>query len=654
MSVSQQTRGAQEALPLTLSEAQQPAVYFREGVMLVDAGPGSGKTRVVSARVAHLIRRGVPLSQIICLTFSNGAREEMRARIEQVAGASPMVESFHSWARKILVDHEKALHRKVTFTIVDERAQRRAVQAAAKAEGAGEPETVDKLLSAISAAKSRGEATSAQFRRPAKMEAEWADLVRRVWMRYEQWCLTGVRDRGRPARGLDFDDLLNEAAAILRTEVDVRRRYHEEWRHILVDEFQDSNAVQYAMVRMVFENRPSPGQGARYEGEAAGRSLVVVADADQAIYGFRGGVPGIVVGLPGDYPGLVPAPLGENYRSTGHIVLAAAGVIERNRERTVKSLTPTKGPGHKVRVWSVATEAGEAEYVAARCADLWREKAGSAKIAVLTRNRKLHEPLAQALAAQAVPAVRDGGVSLGRTPEVAQMRALLRLAVLPHDDDMVTRLLAGTARAEVAQAAREASACNLSMWEALAHSDNEQVISMRRAVGRIRDALTEGRLARAFAIAFDQTNWVDRLFRDSSAEAQDRLRALSRMVSSVITLHQGDKLRRLRDVLAVLDERVSPVRIMTAHAAKGLEWDYVFICGADEERWRILDEDDAEEERRLFYVAMTRARKGLVISHLRDCPVRFVGEIPAEHATVQEVGAPLEAQETVSAVGFAG
>lgn len=646
MSEPRSTGSAHEALPLSLSASQRQAVEFREGVMLVDAGPGAGKTRVVAARVAHLLGRGVPLSQIICLTFSNAAREEMRARIELTTRSSPMVESFHSWARKILVEHDRASHGSVMFTVVDERRQRRALQDAARAEGAGDPETVEQLASAISAAKSRGEAAVGQFRRPEGMSHEQADLVRRVWLRYEHWCLTGVTDRGRHVRGFDFDDMLNEAAELLRTQPALRRRYHDEWRHVLVDEFQDSNSVQYAMVRMVVEDRPSAGTGETFDARALkDRSLVVVADADQAIYGFRGGVPGLTLRLAADYAGLQVAELGENYRSCGHVVLAAAGVIANNRERTQKRLTPTRGEGQKVRVWEFRTPEEEADTVAARCAELWRCKAGKATVAILTRNRRTrredggwalhHETLMRALARHGVPAVRDGGVSLGRTPEVAHMRALLSLAADPHDDSTLTRVLAPSARGEVAEAVRVARACGFSLWEALAHSGDEHVISARRTIGRIRDELREGRLLHAFALAFDAQPWVERLFRDGDGEAQDRLRALGRTVAGAVSLESGGRLNSVEDLYSVLEERLHPIRIMTAHAAKGLEWDYVFICGADEQRWRILDEADAEEERRLFYVAMTRARKGLFVSHLAGQPARFVGEIPGGHSLAQ-------------------
>lgn len=633
MSATREVGGAVGAPPPDLSEEQRQVVVFRQGVLLVDAGPGSGKTRTVAARVAHLLRSGVPQEQILCVTFSRPARAEMRERIKLVAGAVPMVESFHSLALKLLKDHQRATPGKAPFTVIDERQQRAAVWAAANAEKVSDEDVVKRVMSAITAAKSRGEATAAEFRPPPELSPDFADLTRRIWGRYEQWCLTGLKERG-----LDFDDMLLEAAEALRSDAAFRARAHAEWRHVLVDEFQDSNAVQYATVRMIVEDRPSRGVGERYDCPLDGdRSLMVVADCDQAIYGFRGGVPGIVVNFAGDYPHCRVIPLGANYRSSGNIVRAAAGVIANNRERTRKELTPTHGEGPKVRVWAFDSAEREADYVAARCADLWRDKAGAQSVAVLTRYREQHDPLMQALRRRGVPAVRDKGVTLARTQEIAQLRALLRLAVAPHDDRAVVELLSSSARGEVSRARSEAQACGLSLWEALAFSEDDHVKSMRRSSGQIRDALRDGRVARAFALAFNHTGWFERLMEDARGEAQDRLRALGRVVAGVSALAAVGKLHSLSDLFAVLEERTPPVRVITAHSAKGLEWDWVFVCGADEERWRILDEKEAEEERRLFYVAMTRARKGLFVGHLKDCPVRFVGEIPDGHAERQEI-----------------
>lgn len=640
MSVSQSAGSAPGALLSRLTQAQLRAVQFHEGVMLVDSGPGSGKTGVVAARVARLGARKVPLAQILCLTFNNGARAEMRDRIRQVAGRLPLVESFHSWALKILSDYERQVHGRVTFAVVDERAQRRAVAQAAHAAGVSEPKAVERVLAEITGAKSRGEAKVIEFVPPREMHPILAEQVRAVWARYEAWLdevRAAVREPGEPGyrpgkqRGLDFDDMLNEAAALLRQDAALRCRLHEEWRHILVDEFQDANTVQYALVRMIAENRPSRGRGERCEcADWRNRSLVVVADCDQAIYRFRGGVPGLVVHFREDYPKVDVVALGENFRSAGHIVRAAASVIVHNEERTPKELVATKPDGAKVRLTAVVSPAQEATLVAARAAQLWRSSRGRASIAVLTRHNALQRSIEEALQAQGVPAARDRGITLARAPQATVIRNLLRLAVDPHDDDALAELLRPVTRLEVSRAKRVADRCGVSLWEALAHSEDEHVLAMRRTVGCVRDALRDERPARAFALAFNHTRWVEVLVREGRAEAQDRLRALGRMIRSLAALEAGGRLQTLEDLYAVLEERTQPVRILTAHSAKGLEWDYVFIIGADEadkERWPIFKEDDSEEERRLYYVAMTRARKALFISFLDSCPVRFVTEI---------------------------
>lgn len=641
MSVSQKVESATCALLSTLTKAQASAARFREGVMLVDAGPGSGKTRVVAARVANLLECKVPLAQILCLTFNNGARGEMRDRISRVAGRLPLVESFHSWALKILCDYEKQVHGKITFTIVDERLQWRVVSRAAREEGITETKAIQRVLSEITGAKSRGEAHVHQFNPPGDVHPVLAGQVRAVWTKYEAWCnevRAAVGVPGQPGykpgklRGLDFDDMLNEAAALLRRDVALRAHLHEEWRHVLVDEFQDSNTVQYALVRMVVENRPSYGRGERSEAKDwHDRSLVVVADCDQAIYRFRGGVPGLVVNFHEDYPEACVATLGENFRSTGNIVRAAASVIVHNDERLPKELVPTNPDGARVRLTAHTSAAREADEIARRCGLLWRAHKGMASIAVLTRHNALQNPLEEAMRAQGVPATRDGGVSLSRTPQTAVIRNLLSLATNPHDDETVSELIRHSSRAELSRAKQEADRCGLSLWEALAYSEDDHVRSMRRTVGRIMDAYRDGRFPWAFALAFNHTRWVEMLFRDDRPEAQDRLRALGQMIKSLSALEAGGKLHTPSDLASVLEEKTQPVRILTAHSAKGLEWDYVFIAGADEERWPIIKVTELEEERRLFYVAMTRARKGLFISYLDSYPVRFLEEMRAEY-----------------------
>ena len=638
MSATNQNGGAHAALPSTPSAAQRRVIEFNDGVALVDAGPGSGKTSVISKRVARLTRAGVSPSSILCLTFSNSAKAEMRDRIKLEAGVQVVVENYHTLSHRTLSECSRV----TPFRLLDEAAQWAAFLNAGRIVGETNHAVIRRVRNAVTYAKNHGQATVAEFDPPDYLAPQLVRRTQEIWYEYEQWCrrgdeLPGTKQPAEHRRWLDFDDLLVEAAGLLRSDSAVRQDLHNTLRHIMVDEFQDSNLVQYQLLRMILEDRPSIGQGERCPITGwSNRSLMVVGDLDQSIYRFRGAVPQLVLGLTRDYPNATVLPLSENYRSSGNIVRAATSVIINNRERTQKQLLATRPAGTVVRLTGLRDVDEEAQLLAQRCKALWTKHSGNLSIAVLTRHNALHTNLQHALRQAGVISVRDGGVSLGRAQEIGYMVDLLTLGRNVHEDSAVRGVLAGVARHALTSAAHVAQAASISLWEALAQSRDEEVLRLRATVGRIHDALRAGRPAHAFALAFNHTRWAEKLLADAAPGAQEKLRALTLALNRFDVHEAAGADQSLNDLYSVFSETGHPVRLLTAHSAKALEWDYVFIAGADEDRWPIAGDMDLEEERRLFYVAMTRARKGLFISFLKDRPLEFVAEIPEPYSDYEE------------------
>lgn len=643
MSATTRNGGARAALhSSTPSAAQQKAIAFSDGVAHVDAGPGAGKTLVISQRATRLIRSGISPASILCITFTNAAKAELRDRIKLDAGTQTAIETYHSLAHRILSECPQVR----PFRLLDGNDQDTVWDLAAKRTGETNRAVVRRVRNAVTYAKNTGQATVAEFSPPSLMAPQLIRRVQDIWYEYELWCQQGMelpetkhkaKQHGKGTRWLDFDDLLVEAIDLLRCDAKVRQDLHSTLRHIMVDEFQDSNTLQYQLLRMILEDRPSSGQGERCPINGwSNRSLMVVGDLDQSIYRFRGAVPQLVLGLTRDYPNATVLPLSENYRSSGNIVRAATSVIINNRERTQKQLLATRPAGAVVRLTGLRDVDEEAHLLAQRCKTLWTKHSGNVSIAVLTRHNALHTNLQHALSKAGVISVRDGGVSLGRAQEIGYMVDLLTLGRNVHEDSAVQGILAGVARHSLTGAVHAARAAGISLWEALAHSRDEEVLRLRATVGRIHDALRDGRPAHAFALAFNHTRWAEKLLADGAPGAQEKLRALTHVLDRFGAHEAAGAEQSLNDLYSVFSETGHPVKLLTAHSAKALEWDYVFIAGADEDRWPIAGDMDLEEERRLFYVAMTRARKGLFISFLKDRPLEFVAEIPEAYSDYEE------------------
>lgn len=624
-----------------LTPAQRQAVLHVDGPMLILAGAGSGKTRVVTRRVANLLRTGIAGSNILALTFTNKAAGEMRERIAALApGSGVWVGTFHALCARLLRQYAPLVGLDRGFTIYDQSDRLRAVKDAMERldiEGLGvTPERVD---SAISRAKN-------DLVTPEKMashgEADHVNaVVSRVYKMYQE--------RLRESSAVDFDDLLVHLVTILKHDKDVRRDLDARFRYVLVDEYQDTNLAQYAIVRALSVDRPN---------------LCVTGDPDQSIYGWRGANLNNILEFEHDYPGCKVVKLEQNYRSTKNILRVADGLIRHNRKRKPKSLTTDNPEGELVELSVYANESDEAREVVSRIAGMVREgEFGFRDCAIFCRVTALTRGLESALRTAKIPYQIVGGLSFYERQEIKDVLAYLNLMVNPKNDiafgrvvNVPPRGLGKTSMEKLAARARELGLPMLAMARQAA------------SVPGLKDKAARG--LRDFSMLMDELNAL----RDHAAEevirrlltlsgyhkyledeakgsGEDRLANVDELVSAARVFdreHPGASVVDfLEDIsLASAVDRwnadAGAVTLMTLHAAKGLEFPAVFIIGIEQgilPHSRSADSDsELEEERRLLFVGITRARKELYLSFCRvrefrgqrsvAIPSCFISELP--------------------------
>ena len=632
----------------SLNPQQREAVLATEGPVLILAGAGSGKTRVITTRIAHLVReRAVPSHQILAVTFTNKAAAEMRERVERLLPGMPLdawISTFHSFCVRLLRREAAAAGLPAGFVIYDEDDQLQAVRAALRALDLSEKlHPPRRVLSRISAAK------NARGRRERRPEADLLEeeasfsgaLTGRIAEAYQK-ALTA-------AGALDFDDLLLRAVALLQDNVLVRDAYRRRFRYVLVDEYQDTNAVQYELVRLL----------AGPEG-----NVTVVGDEDQSIYSWRGADIRNILDFEKDFPGARVLRLEQNYRSSQAILDLAGGLVLRNVNRKGKTLIATKKGGEPVRLHRASDEFEEAGWVVERIA---AARGGSS--AVLYRMNAQSRLFEETLLRLRIPYAVVGGVGFYERKEVKDVVAYLRLLLHPHEPLALKRVLNVPARGiggktvrELERLARERS---LSLWDALSAAVDEALFPARAAqpLARFRELIDRLRgdpasagvkalIERTLALS----GYAAALAQEDTQESEDRLENLAELLSAAADYEA----REDQPSLAGFLDRVSllsdldvakgdaPVVLMTLHSAKGLEFDRVFLVGLEEgslPHARSQAKDEAlEEERRLCYVGMTRAREQLFLSWAQSRqvfgqrrwsePSRFLSEIPREGLVV--------------------
>ena len=627
-----------------LNAEQRAAVEATEGPVLVLAGAGTGKTRVLTARLAHILASGLAHpGQILAVTFTNRAAREMKARVEALVGRSVegwRLGTFHAVAARILRRHAERAGFKPDFTIVDTDDQLRLAKRLAAEIGVDDRKWPPRAaLAAIQRWKDRALP-------PAKAAAEAGaeladDRILDLYDAYQQ--------RLRELNAVDFGDLLLHNVAIFTEHPDVVDEYRRRLRYLLVDEYQDANVAQYLWLRLLARGRGN---------------LCCVGDDDQSIYAWRGAEVGNILRFEADFPGARIVRLERNYRSTGHILGAASGLIAHNGGRLGKTLWTEGEPGEPVRVIGAWDGEDEARTVSDEIEALRRAGHSLGEMAILVRAAFQTRAFEERFLRIGLPYRVIGGARFYERREIRDAVAYLRLVAQPGDDLAFERIVNTPRRGigpaslqAIGRRAREAGAPQLSAAAELLASGalrGRAAAGLARFVDEVRRwrALAdEIALPEFAATVLDESGYADMWRNDRSVEAPGRVENLEELVAA---LDEFDTLGGfLEHVSLVMDNAAGSVddmvNVMTLHGAKGLEFETVFLPGWEEDVFpnrRALEEGglkSLEEERRLAYVGLTRARRRAVVLHAvnrlafgqwsSNPPSRFVDELPDEHVT---------------------
>jgi len=630
-----------------LNPEQRAAVVETEGPLLILAGAGSGKTRVITYRVAYLIEaRGVSPGSILAVTFTNKAADQMKERVAALLARRgvncerpPLMATFHSFCVRVLRRDSDRLGYSRDFSIYDDDDQLRLVKASIKELGLEQQITSPRAaLGRISYHKNSGITPQELYREAS--DAETARLAS-VFDRYERKLVQ--------ASALDFDDLLLKAVELLDKAPDVRQRYNERFRYILVDEYQDTNRAQYQLIRQL-------------TGEQ--QNLCVVGDEDQSIYRWRGATIENILRFEQDYPGARIIRLEQNYRSTQVILDAAGALVSRNKARKGKTLWTDRRLGDSIGLFEAQTAEEEAWFVTGQIAsDLGADP--NSTVAVLYRTNAQSRVLEEALRRRGIDYRMVGGFSFYARAEVKDVLAYARLASNLRDSASLARVLntppRGIGDATVRVIEESAREGKLTLWEALEQALFEKSLTSRalkvlESFHAMMRALVEerGRLSMSgfFKSILERTDYLRVLELENSPEAQSRTENLRELVNAAAAAQSGgETLAEFLDRAALVsdsddyDERAR-VTLMTLHTAKGLEFSTVYLVGLEEglfpHKLSAGSEEGIEEERRLCYVGMTRAKDRLVLTWARQRrsfaresseqsqPSPFLREIPSE------------------------
>ncbi len=649
----------------TLNPPQREAVTTTEGPLLVLAGAGSGKTRVIVHRIAYLLLEGVDPEAILAVTFTNKAAGEMRERVAALAGAAGVdvfVSTFHAFGLWLLQQEHGAAGLPKRFAICDAGDQIALVKRCMR-EVKVDDRSFDahRVLALLSRAKNAGRKRIAV---KAAGQGDDYDLVAaEVYPRYERAL--------RAQRAVDFDDLIARPVALLGEDEALRRRIARRFRYLLVDEVQDTNVAQLELLKLLAGER---------------RNVCAVGDDDQAIYGWRGAEVRNILRFERHFPGAKEVRLEQNYRSTGHILACANGVIAKNADRRPKRLFTAAGAGDRVKVVALESEEEEARFVAEELARLRREGRAWGDFAVLYRLNAQSRPIEEALRAASMPHVVHGGPAFFDRAEVRDLLAYLKVCVAPHDEVSLARIVNVPARgigdASLERVHAHAVEHGVHLFDALARAERvpdlprgaaERMAAFVALVERHRARFAEGKLAEAARALVAEVDLYGhaRATVQSFEAGQRKVDAIDGILRSL----EGHEQRSARPSLATwlqrlaLDSRAEEdpdggegIALMTLHAAKGLEFPVVFLVGAEEDLLPSAgiqgEARDLDEERRLAYVGITRARERLYLTRalartkrgkvLPRTPSRFLGDLPPE--AVEKVDpAAKEAREDVAA-----
>ncbi len=627
-----------------LNDPQREAVLHTEGPLLVIAGAGSGKTRVLTRRVAHLIRAcGVQPNEIIAITFTNKAAAEMRERLEQLLGPvarAVWILTFHAACGRILRREAERLGYRSNFTIYDTGDQLRVVKDCLE-DLQIDPKRFParSILTQISNAKNQLVSPEEYASRVAGF---YDQTVAQVYEAYQKRLFT--------SNAVDFDDMLTLVVEVMERFPDARARWQKAFRYVLVDEYQDTNHAQYRLLKLLAHEH---------------RNVCAVGDPDQSIYAFRGADIRNILEFERDFGETRVIPLEQNYRSTNTILRASNAVIANNRDRKEKRLWSELGDGDPVRIVEVEDEHTEARYVAGEIARLIEEGFSSSEIAVFYRTNAQSRVLEDTLVRQGIQYQVIGGARFYERLEVRDAIAYLQAIDNPADAVALARIANRPRRAigdtSIARLQSYADTMGIPLWEAFAHPEEAGLGSAaRKAVDgfhtlmlSLMSAAQGEEIPELLETVLDRSGYLEALEAERTVEARGRIENLQELVGVAQEYQaqtEGATLSGFLQEISLFSdqdaldtsERSGSVTLMTLHNAKGLEFRAVFMIGMEEGIFphsRSIEEQDVEEERRLAYVGMTRAMERLTLTHAAtrtlygsrsyNLASRFLDELPA-------------------------
>jgi DNA helicase-2/ATP-dependent DNA helicase PcrA len=614
-----------------LNEAQKRAVEHQNGPLLILAGAGAGKTKTLTHRILNIVKQGVLPQNILAITFTNKAAKEMRDRIGILLAEDigrPFVSTFHSLGVKILRDNSHILGITKTFNIYDRNDSISLVKKILKEIGEGEsgvePKTV---LSTIS--REKGNMVTHTEYEAQSNHSYITEIIAKVWVKYQETL--------KKEKAFDFDDLLLESTLLLLKNPEVRKKYQDLWHYVHIDEYQDTNGVQYEMARCIIGNR---------------NNICVVGDIDQNIYSWRGATIKNILNFEKDFPGAEMIVLEQNYRSTANILKVANAIIQKNTNRREKNLFTENHDGEKIKLYNAFDGLDEARFVAEEIEELVKNGTNPNEIAILYRANFQSRILEEQLLKRSLP-YQVLGTKFFDRKEVKDILCFIRAAFNPDDMTSLSRIINIPARGI-------GKVTLLKILEGNEHELSgkvaEKIADFRSMLARIKKAAETNKPSETIKIIIKATGIEDDLKKDGEdgMERIENIKELATLAQKYDHLEPNEGIEKLLEEAALATDqdeietesdarKKNGVKLMTVHSSKGLEFDCVFVTGLEQGLFPSQRDDkdkDDEEERRLFYVAITRAKKKLFLSYAGirtifgsqqvNIPSEFLEDIPSE------------------------
>jgi DNA helicase II / ATP-dependent DNA helicase PcrA len=665
-----------------LNERQREAVITTEGALMIVAGAGSGKTKVLTTRIAHLMGKGVDAFNILALTFTNKAAAEMKERVEHILGnreaRNLYIGTFHSVFARILRAEAHRIGYPNAFTIYDTDDAKSVVKAVTNELNLDvqhyKPNAVyNRISGAKNALVGPREYINDYGLQQEDMRAN-RPMIGQIYDAYSKRCFKNG--------AMDFDDLLFKMYELLKTFPEVLHKYQHKFKYILIDEYQDTNPAQYEIIKLL---------GAVYE------NVCVVGDDAQSIYSFRGATIQNILQFQKDYDEVKVIKLEQNYRSTQNILTIANEVIKNNKGQIPKTLFTENATGEKIKLVRTMTDNDEGKFVADQIQEQkLRNHFNNKEVAILYRTNAQSRSFEESLRKMNIPYTIYGGISFYQRKEIKDYIAYLRMIVNPRDEEALKRIInypvRGIGKTSVDRAILAANENNISMWQVLENAPmfgfKAGILqSIEEFVLMIRSFHSMLQNKNAYDLAFHvgkQTAFVKELFNDKSTEGVQRYENIQELLNSIKEFTEtpmseesgevGDKtLAAYLQQITLLtdadekDPNADTVKLMTIHAAKGLEFAVVFVGGLEEglfpNAMSINTREELEEERRLFYVAITRAKTRLYLSYantrykfgslMQSDASRFIDEIPMDYIDKSFAGGGVKNQTSSGLWGSA-